>query len=246
MSDDPQYEIYVSGDVHTIRALRNGRKALQRSGIVMIVIGALAIIFPDGQHLHGAVHHRPGLSAGRAADARRLLRHSRHRTVFRRSALEPADGRRRRVPDVQSGRRRGGADLADRWPFHGARSVRTVSCLVDPAAAGLGLDARLRDHRHCRRPAYRRRPSRHLAGADRPAGRHQFPRRRRPPSCSWRAIWKGTFTSQSIAEARLAYDLEWPAASWSVGRPFSATRCMPISALASQSVRWGCWPAGRC
>lgn len=46
MSDDPHYQVHVSGDAHTIRALKNGRKALQRSGIVMIVIGALAIIFP--------------------------------------------------------------------------------------------------------------------------------------------------------------------------------------------------------
>ncbi len=46
MQDESNYDISVTGDAQTIRALRAGRQALQNSGIVMIVIGVLAIVFP--------------------------------------------------------------------------------------------------------------------------------------------------------------------------------------------------------
>lgn len=46
MQDNSGYEISVSGDPQTIRALRGSRLALQRAGIALIAIGVLAIVFP--------------------------------------------------------------------------------------------------------------------------------------------------------------------------------------------------------
>lgn len=46
MHDKSRTEIMVAADAQTIRALRAGHQALQRAGIVMIIIGVLAIVFP--------------------------------------------------------------------------------------------------------------------------------------------------------------------------------------------------------
>ena len=51
MSDEPGFEVSVSGDAQTLKALERGRNRLHWAGVSLIVIGAVAIVFPAASTL---------------------------------------------------------------------------------------------------------------------------------------------------------------------------------------------------
>jgi len=51
MSDKPEFDISVSGDARTLKALEKGRNGLRWAGVALIVIGAIAIVFPAASTL---------------------------------------------------------------------------------------------------------------------------------------------------------------------------------------------------
>ena len=179
MSDDPQYQVHVSGDAHTIRALKKGRKALQRSGIVMMVIGALAIIFPMAstytvQFIIGATFLVAGVLMLAGSFAMHgtgpffgaLLWSLLMVAVGAFLVFNPAGGAAALT-----------LLIAGLFMVHGAFELFLALSIRPQEGWGWMLASAI--VRHLRRAADRRRATRNLKGSDRPFGRHQLPRHRR-------------------------------------------------------------------